>query len=138
MIVTTIAIVCGLALTWAVGRSVSTWIFAASPTDPELLLATTLYWLGNSFGSSVRFYADSFKRPWTPRHADRPTLRAPTGIAVFPKELRKVSRELAREHANLVHWSEMPRGGHFAASEEPELLVQDLRAFFRPLRSSPK
>jgi len=103
-------------------------------TDDELLLATTLYWLGNSFASSVRFYAASFKRPWIPRHNDLPTLRAPTGIAVFPKELRKVTREFASEHANIVHWSEMPRGGHFAASEEPELLIQDLRAFFKPLR----
>ena len=105
-------------------------------TDDELLLATTLYWLGNSFAGSVRFYGASFKRPWTPRHSQRPTLLAPTGIAVFPKELRKVTREFASEHANLVHWSELPRGGHFAASEVPELLVRDLRAFFRPLASS--
>lgn len=103
-------------------------------SDDELLLATTLYWLSDTFASSVRFYADSFGRPWTPRHNRQPTLQAPTGIAVFPRELRQVSRELAAQHANLVHWSEMPRGGHFAASEEPELLVEDLRAFFRPLR----
>ena len=104
-------------------------------TDDELLLATTLYWFGDSFASSVRFYANSFKRPWTPRFNGQPTLRAPTGIAEFPKELRKVPQALAREHANLVHWTEMPRGGHFAASEEPELLVQDLRAFFKGLRN---
>lgn len=103
-------------------------------TDDELLLATTLYWLSDAFASSLRFYTGSFGRPWQPRFAGRPTLRAPTGIAVFPKELRRVSRELASEHANLVHWSEMPRGGHFAASEEPELLVEDLRKFFRALR----
>lgn len=104
-------------------------------SDDELLLATTLYWLNNSFASSVRYYADSFKRPWTPRHNRQPTLRAPTGIAVFPKELRRVTKALAQEHANLVHWSELPCGGHFAASEEPALLIEDLRAFFRPLRA---
>lgn len=104
-------------------------------SDDELLLTTTLYWLSDSFASSVRFYADSFRRPWTPRHGDNPPLQAPTGIAVFPKELRKVTREVAARHANLVHWTEMPRGGHFAASEEPELLTEDLRAFFRPLRA---
>jgi pimeloyl-ACP methyl ester carboxylesterase len=104
-------------------------------TDDELLLATTLYWLSGSFASSVRYYSASFGRPWTPSHTDKPTLRAPTGIAVFPKELRQVPQEFARQHANLVHWSEMPRGGHFAASEEPELLVDDLRNFFRPLRT---
>ena len=103
-------------------------------SDDELLLATTLYWLGDSFASSVRFYHASFGRRWAPRYEGKPTLRAPTAIAVFPRELRKVSAAFAREHANLVHWSEMPRGGHFAASEEPELLVADLRAFFRPLR----
>jgi pimeloyl-ACP methyl ester carboxylesterase len=104
-------------------------------SDDELLLTPTLYWLSNSFASSVRYYTDSFKTPWVPRHQTRPTLRAPTGIAVFPKELRRVSKALAQEHANLVHWSEMPRGGHFAASEEPTLLIEELRAFFRPLRS---
>jgi pimeloyl-ACP methyl ester carboxylesterase len=104
-------------------------------SDDELLLTTTLYWLGDSFASSLRFYADSFKKPWTPRVDGIPTLRAPTGIAVFPQELRRVPKILAQEHANLVHWTEMPRGGHFAAGEEPELLIEDLRAFFRPLRS---
>lgn len=103
-------------------------------SDDELLLATTLYWLGNSFASSVRSYADSFERPWLPCHQLQPTLRAPTGIAVFPKELRRVEQGFAQQHANLVHWSEMPRGGHFAASEEPALLTEDLRKFFRPLR----
>jgi pimeloyl-ACP methyl ester carboxylesterase len=104
-------------------------------SDDELLLTTTLYWLSNSFASSVRYYADSFKSPWLPRYDGRPTLRAPTGIAVFPKELSRVPKALAQEYANLVHWSEFPRGGHFAASEEPQLLIEDLRAFFRPLRS---
>ncbi len=103
-------------------------------SDDDLLLATTLYWLSESFASSVRFYADAFRTPWSPRFPGSPTLRAPTGIAVFPKELRKVPQALAAQHANLVHWTEMPRGGHFAAAEEPELLVEDLRAFFRPLR----
>jgi pimeloyl-ACP methyl ester carboxylesterase len=45
-----------------------------------------------------------------------------------------VPRRLAEEHTNLVRWTEMPRGGHFAAAEEPDLIVDDLRAFFRPLR----
>jgi pimeloyl-ACP methyl ester carboxylesterase len=103
-------------------------------SDDELLLTTTLYWLSNCFASSVRSYADSFKRAWTPQHDRQPTLRAPTGIAVFPKELRRVEQSFARQHANLVHWSVMPRGGHFAASEEPQLLIDDLRQFFRPLR----
>jgi pimeloyl-ACP methyl ester carboxylesterase len=103
-------------------------------SDDELLMTATLYWLSGAFASSVRFYADSFRTPWRRRFPGQPTLRAPTGIAVFPKELRRVSRELAEQHANLVHWSEMPRGGHFAAWEEPDLLIEDLRRFFRGLR----
>jgi pimeloyl-ACP methyl ester carboxylesterase len=103
--------------------------------DDDVLLATTLYWLSDSFASSVHFYRAAFGAPWTPRHDRTPTLEAPTGIAVFPKELLHVPRELAAEHANLVHWTEMPRGGHFAPAEEPGLLVDDLRTFFRPLRT---
>jgi hypothetical protein len=102
-------------------------------SDDDLLLATTLYWLGGSFASSIRFYG-GFAVPWERRVPGLPTLRAPTGIAVFPKELQHVPRELAEKYANLVHWSEFPRGGHFAPSEEPEMLVEDLRTFFRPLR----
>ena len=99
-------------------------------TYDQLLMATTLYWLSGSFASSLRFYAASSGRPWMPPHDRRPTLQAPTGIAVFPKELVHVPRELASEHANLVHRSEMPSGGHFAPAEEPQLLVDDLRGLF--------
>lgn len=102
-------------------------------TDDQLLLATTLYWLGGSFASSLRFYA-GFGAPWAPRVPGLPTLRAPTGMAVFPRELHHVPREVAERHSHLVHWSVFDRGGHFAPSEEPDLVVEDLRTFFRPLR----
>jgi hypothetical protein len=52
------------------------------------------------------------------------------------RELLHVPRSLVEREANLVHWSRFDRGGHFAAAEEPELVVEDLRAFFRPLRVS--
>lgn len=103
-------------------------------TKDELITSFALYWLTGSFPGSVRFYADSFGAPWVPSHNRRPTLEAPTGIAVFPYELLHVPRALAEREANLVHWTRMDRGGHFAAAEEPELIVEDLRAFFRPLR----
>jgi pimeloyl-ACP methyl ester carboxylesterase len=102
----------------------------------ELITSFCLYWLTNTFAGSVRYYADSFAAPWTPSHDRQPTLQAPTGIAVFPRELAHVPRAVAERASNLVHWSRMDRGGHFAAAEEPELLVEDLRAFFRPLRSN--
>ena len=58
----------------------------------------------------------------------------PTGAAIFPKELYRAPRSWADAAYNIVHWTEMPRGGHFAAIEEPELLVDDLRSFFRLVR----
>lgn len=104
-------------------------------TKDELITSFSLYWLTGTVAGSMRFYADSFLTPWTPSHGRQPTLEAPTGLAVFPGELAHVPRALAERTANLVHWSRMGRGGHFAAAEEPELLINDLRAFFRPLRS---
>jgi pimeloyl-ACP methyl ester carboxylesterase len=59
----------------------------------------------------------------------------PTGVAVFPYELFIAPRKWAEASYNLTHWTEMPRGGHFAAMEQPDLLVEDLRTFFRPLRA---
>lgn len=61
-------------------------------------------------------------------------ITVPTGVAVFPKELARPPRGWAERVYNIRRWTEMPRGGHFAAMEEPELLVEDIRAFFRELR----
>ncbi len=58
----------------------------------------------------------------------------PTGVANFPKEILFTPRLWAETGFNIVRWTMMPRGGHFAALEEPELLVDDVRAFFRDLR----
>jgi pimeloyl-ACP methyl ester carboxylesterase len=103
-------------------------------TRDELLTHLSLYWLTDTFSTSVHYYAASIGRPWFPAHDRQPALDAPTGIAVFPRELVHVPRAIAAAYANLVHWTVMPRGGHFAPSEQPDLLVEDIRAFFRPLR----
>ena len=58
----------------------------------------------------------------------------PTGVAVFPRDIARPIRRVAEQTINIVRWTEMPRGGHFAAMEEPGLLVEDLRAFLRDLR----
>jgi microsomal epoxide hydrolase len=55
-------------------------------------------------------------------------------VAVFPEEIAAPVRRLAEQTNNIVHWSEFDRGGHFAAMEEPDLLIGDVREFFRPLR----
>jgi pimeloyl-ACP methyl ester carboxylesterase len=53
---------------------------------------------------------------------------------MFPKELARIPRAWAESRLNVVRWTEMPKGGHFAALEQPELLLDDVRAFFRELR----
>jgi hypothetical protein len=64
-----------------------------------------------------------------------PTVAVPTGIAVFPKEIvPPVRRWCEQGYSDIGHWTEMPRGGRFAATEQPAVFVEDLRTFFRPLR----
>ncbi len=97
----------------------------------ELLTNITIYWATETIGSSFRPYWDSRNnpnpRPWVP-------ITVPCGIAVFPRDLERPPREFAERSYNVQRWTEMPRGGHFAALEEPQLLAEDIRAFFRELR----
>ncbi|MBM3692108.1 MAG: epoxide hydrolase [Actinobacteria bacterium] len=108
-------------------------VFDAISRD-DLLAGLSLYWFGGSIGTSMRYYWEQWKNPVRIMHERSPELEAPTGIAVFPNDLIFVPRAVAERHTNLHRWTVMPRGGHFAAAEEPDLLVDDLRAFFRPLR----
>jgi pimeloyl-ACP methyl ester carboxylesterase len=94
----------------------------------EILDNVMLYWLTNAAASSARLYWESF----TNLRLDR--IECPTGIARFPKEIFRPSRRWAEARYNVQHWTEMPRGGHFAAFEQPELLVEDIRSFFRLVR----
>ena len=96
----------------------------------ELLDNVMVYWVTATAASSARLYWESFRR----RGAAQP-VRIPTGVAVFPKEIvPPVRRWMEADYTDIRHWSEMPKGGHFAAFEQPELFVADLRAFFRQLR----
>jgi pimeloyl-ACP methyl ester carboxylesterase len=61
-------------------------------------------------------------------------INVPTCVSIFPKDIVPAPREFAERFYDRQHWVEMPSGGHFAALEEPELLAEDLRNFFRPLR----
>src|SRR4051794_18493127 len=103
-------------------------------TKDQLLTGVALYWLTGTFHTSVRFYAESFRRPWPLAHDREPPVEVPTAVAVFPRELIRVPRRFMQRQVNLARWTVMPRGGHFAPSEEPELMVDDVRAFFRGLR----
>jgi pimeloyl-ACP methyl ester carboxylesterase len=94
----------------------------------ELLDNIMLYWLTNSAASSGRLYWESFGQ--FSAHSDQVTL--PAGCSIFPKEIVPTPRGWAEtRYANLVYWNELDRGGHFAAFEQPELFVQELRACFR-------
>ena len=90
-----------------------------------------LYWVTASAASSARLYWESFGAG---RSAAR-LVNIPTGVAVFPKEIvPPVRRWMARSHTDIRHWRVMPKGGHFAAFEQPALFVDDVRAFFSLLR----
>jgi hypothetical protein len=99
-----------------------------------LLTTLSIYWFSQSIGSSLRFYYENRATPWERRHDRVPAMEAPTAFAVFPRDVVQVPRRLAEHHANVVRWTTMPRGGHFAPSEVPDLLVGDLRATFRDRR----
>ncbi|WP_406174205.1 epoxide hydrolase family protein [Streptomyces canus] len=100
----------------------------------RLLTNVMLYWLTGTAGSAARIYYE--RAHATGGRAARPTepSTAPTAVAVFPAEIQIPLRHKAERTENLVRWTEFDRGGHFAAMEEPDLLVDDVRAFFRQLR----
>jgi pimeloyl-ACP methyl ester carboxylesterase len=100
-------------------------------TKDELLANAMIYWVTETINSSFRVYYETQHNP--PEHSGE-HIRVPTGVAIFPKDLVPAPREFAERFFEVQRWTEMPRGGHFAAMEEPELLVEDVRAFFRPLR----
>lgn len=98
----------------------------------ELLANVTWYWLTRSGASSARLYLESLRSG----RFGGPTQRvgAPTACAIFPREMFRPPRIWAERQYNVQRWTVMPHGGHFAAMEEPQLLVDDIRAFFRTLR----
>lgn len=102
-----------------------------SVTKDELLTNITIYWATQTITSSARIYYETRK---TRRFRPEGKIEVPTGCALFPAELFLSPRSWAEADYNVTHWTEMPRGGHFAALEEPELLVEDVRAFFRTVR----
>lgn len=96
----------------------------------QLLTNVTAYWLTGTAGSSARLYKETANDLG---RANEPST-VPTGVAVFPGEPSLPVRRLAERIHDIVHWSEFDRGGHFPAMEVPDLLVGDLREFFRRFR----
>ena len=101
-------------------------------TKDELLTTATIYWATQTISSSTRLYYETQNHPWEMKQGER--ISVPSAMAVFPKELSRPPREWGERSYNVQRWTVMPRGGHFAALEEPKLLAEDIRAFFRPLR----
>jgi pimeloyl-ACP methyl ester carboxylesterase len=98
----------------------------------ELLTNIMIYWVTNTVNSSFWLYYQLRHHPWRLGPGEKITV--PTGMVLFPCEVLRPPREWAARVFNLKRWTDMPSGGHFAALEEPERLVEDIRAFFREIR----
>ncbi len=111
-------------------------------TKDDLLTNVMIYWVTNSMPSSTRIYYESQHNQPRPASmtpfttSGRPS---PIGYALFPKEINVPPRAWVERASGgpLFHWTEMPRGGHFAALEQPQLLVDDVRVFFRKVKELP-
>lgn len=101
-------------------------------TMDELLTNISIYWFSGNITSSLRIYKERALAGAQFGAGER--LGTPMGHARFPREIFRPPREWAERVYNVVHWTEMPRGGHFAAMEQPDLLAGDVRAFFRGVR----
>ncbi|MFW6723733.1 epoxide hydrolase family protein [Streptomyces sp. MAR4 CNY-716] len=122
-------------LAW-IGEKFREWTDSADrPEDAvdrdHLLTNVMIYWLTGTAGSAARIYYERAHAAYRGRPPERSA--TPTAYAAFPKENFVVLRHLAERTENIVRWTEFDRGGHFAAMEQPELLVGDVRAFFRGL-----
>jgi epoxide hydrolase len=102
----------------------------------RMLTNISIYWLTQSAGSAANFYyegAEGLRQ--AAAGAQPPQLTMPVGVAVFPDEIFVPIRRLAdRDIPTISHWTEFDRGGHFAAMEQPKLLTDDIRSFFRSVK----
>ena len=101
-------------------------------TRDQILTNLTVYWVTGTANSAARLYLEAMRSGEFQPLAQR--IEVPTGCAIFPKETVRTPRPWAERAWNVQHWTEMPRGGHFSALEVPDLLVADVRAFYRTLR----
>ena len=100
----------------------------------------TLYWLTNTGTSAARLYWENFQSTFAAATAGQkpPDLKLPVAFTVFPQEIYQAPRSWAEKvYPNLIYFSEAPKGGHFAAWEEPQVFADEMRAAFKTLRRAP-
>ena len=100
-------------------------------TKTELLTTISIYWFTQSMPSAIRLYWEGRRAPLRLEKNQRITV--PTAIAHFPRELPIPPRTYVDRGYDVIRWNEFPRGGHFAATEEPDLLAEDIRSFVKSL-----
>ena len=98
-----------------------------------LLTDISLYWFSDDINGSLRLYKENRLAPLTFNSGER--VAPPLGVALFPRELPMPQRRWVERTFDVRRWTVMRRGGHFAALEQPDLFVEDIRAFFRSLRA---
>jgi pimeloyl-ACP methyl ester carboxylesterase len=101
-------------------------------TRDQMITNAMTYWVTQTIASSARLYREH--RQGGREEAQPDFVAVPTGVARYPKEVLRFPRAWVERRYNVTHWAVMPRGGHFAAMEEPELFVDDLRRFVRTVR----
>ena len=108
--------------------------FTATIDGLDILTNISIFWFTQTIGSAMRFYREDRLTPTEFKPGER--IVPPLGVTVMPKEKDIMPpRSWVERVFNVTHWTRMPHGGHFAAHEAPEALAEDIRAFFRPLRS---
>jgi pimeloyl-ACP methyl ester carboxylesterase len=101
-------------------------------TRDQLLTNVTVYWVTGTIASSARLYWEH--QHAAPGDAAPGYVGVPTGVARYPKEILRFPRSWVERSYNVTHWADMPRGGHFAAMEQPARFTDDVRTFFRTVR----
>jgi epoxide hydrolase len=104
-------------------------LFGEALSPDEILTNVSIYWLTNTAASAARFYYENKHA----EHATEPTTAA-IGLASFAYDFRPIRKFAERDHTNIVSWSEFDRGSHWAAHDAPDLLIGDIRQFFRRFR----
>jgi len=107
-----------------------TQLFRDSVDRDYILTNASAYWLTGTIGSSIRRYYDEAHTMQPP---DGPTT-TPTGVAIFAEDFQSIRKLAERDHANIISWNRYDRGSHFAPVDAADLLVSDIRDFYRPLR----